>query len=542
MISLMILERKSSSTETPISYSQRLAVKTLYGDLVGARLRVLNTTVHAFYGIPYASPPKHDRRFAVPLEGVSWRGIREAGVPNPYRCPQLAQANYFDHTTNSSTEEDCLFMDIYTPSTVSAKSLKPVIVVLHGGSFQTGSNRDSLYDGRFFAAIGDVVVCVPNYRLNVFGFLKLRNPASPGNQGLWDQYAAIRWVNANAHSFGGKKSAITLLGVDSGAVSAGLHLMSPMSRLLFNRVIMQGGSPFYMGEYGTFAEDAEVREFSKLVCANLSNDTLNRDQDLSGSIHECLRGASPLDLLEGLAKYDGVNGRLFGPFYGENMTDDLFISHFHPDTTAGKITPYDGWDLLIGYTVNEGEYFVKQFLDFWSLSTVNQFPKSFVRVFLERLVLNFYSRPKLGPLLERYFDTRNGTSNLDTYVQSCNFLGDVIVKCPSRAMADYVSNYGGNVFVYELDFDMESIAYRNKDLQRRPGSWHGATHYADALLSLGRVLQATTEVLDDAQLTSRRLIQKWSAFARTGYGLKRNFLFGRFLRDVAPVRFSGSGT
>ncbi|KAL3242002.1 hypothetical protein MRX96_021537 [Rhipicephalus microplus] len=46
-----------------------------------------------------------------------------------------------------------------------------IVVVLHGGGFRKGSNCHPLYDGRWLAAFGDVVVAVPNYRLGPLGFL-----------------------------------------------------------------------------------------------------------------------------------------------------------------------------------------------------------------------------------------------------------------------------------------------------------------------------------------------------------------------------------
>ena len=40
-----------------------------------------------------------------------------------------------------------------------------------------------------------------NYRLGILGFLNLGNDKISGNQGLWDQYEAIRWVSRNIQAF-----------------------------------------------------------------------------------------------------------------------------------------------------------------------------------------------------------------------------------------------------------------------------------------------------------------------------------------------------
>ena len=47
-----------------------------------------------------------------------------------------------------------------------------------------------------------------NYRLNAFGFLSLNRSDVSGNQGLWDQQLALKWVKDNIHYFGGDPSQV----------------------------------------------------------------------------------------------------------------------------------------------------------------------------------------------------------------------------------------------------------------------------------------------------------------------------------------------
>ena len=94
------------------------------------------------------------------------------------------------------------------------------------------------------AAKGVMIVSM-NFRLGRFGYFA--HPAladeSPddvrGNYGFLDQLAALQWVSSNVAVFGGDPHQVTIFGESAGGGSVLAHLVSPMSRELFHRAILQ---------------------------------------------------------------------------------------------------------------------------------------------------------------------------------------------------------------------------------------------------------------------------------------------------------------
>ncbi|KAK8762005.1 hypothetical protein V5799_026722 [Amblyomma americanum] len=379
------------------------------------------------------------------------------------------------------------------------------------------------------AAAEDVVVFVPNYRLNVFGFLTTPFFGVPGNQGLRDQHSALEWVSENAEAFGGNNASITLVGVDSGAVSAGLHLLMPESRRLVHRVIMQGGSPFEAAEQVPFVGPPEIQEYAAAVCAHgkrpVNVNYTAHDEASVRSLIECLRGAPPLNLLRDLDPFDGVNGKLFGPSYDPWGKNSVLIAGMPPfqeesgenaDPSHELLPSLNGTELLIGHTANEGEFYLGEFFKDWSLAQVGKWPRGFVQIFLERLVLQFFARPRLGPAWRLYFGG-GGYSSADRYVQASEFLADAKVACPSGVMADLVSRRGGVVYRYVLEAfasdllpqgDANETEHFVEERRNRTDFYHNPTHYFDAFMALGGALASAAKLPEKVVAQGRHVMRR----------------------------------
>jgi para-nitrobenzyl esterase len=64
------------------------------------------------------------------------------------------------------------------------------------------------------------------------------------NFGLMDQQHALRWVRENIACFGGDPDNVTLAGQSGGARCVEAHLVSPASRGLFHKAIVQSGRAY----------------------------------------------------------------------------------------------------------------------------------------------------------------------------------------------------------------------------------------------------------------------------------------------------------
>ena len=143
-------------------------------------------------------------------------------------------------------DEDCLFLNIWTPARTTGDGL-PVMVWIHGGGLSLGWSSQEGYDGQELAK-RDVVSVSINYRLGPFGFLALpvlsdESDGASGNYGFLDQVAALEWVQRNISEFGGDPGRVTIFGESAGGTSVVALLASPMSEGLIHGAVAQ--SPWF---------------------------------------------------------------------------------------------------------------------------------------------------------------------------------------------------------------------------------------------------------------------------------------------------------
>jgi para-nitrobenzyl esterase len=207
---------------------------------------------YLFRGIPFAAPPLAELRWRPPQAVTPWKGVRDT-TAQPASCVQNNQGwNYSDFLIG---KEDCLTLDVRTPSMTGKL---PVLVWIHGGSNRAGGPNDIV-----LSDVGKQVVLVGiRYRLGIFGFLS--HPAltaeqgASGNYGLMDQIAALHWVHDNIARFGGDPANVTIAGESAGSQDVSLLLAAPAARGLFEKAIMESGTPGFGLPFRTLKEAERI--------------------------------------------------------------------------------------------------------------------------------------------------------------------------------------------------------------------------------------------------------------------------------------------
>ncbi len=225
----------------------------------GAAIAVTNTAngqvrgyiendIFTYKGIPYA---KADR-FEAPEKPEAWQGVRSSTMYGPV-APLLTPTTsitdepefVFDHDWGF-TNEDCLNLNVWTPSIEDGKK-RPVLFWIHGGGFTSGSSHElPSYDGANLSKNGDVVVVSINHRLNVLGFLDLsaygEKYKHSANSSILDMVMALEWVRDNIANFGGDPNNVTIFGQSGGGAKVNTLMAMPKAKGLFHKAINQSGA------------------------------------------------------------------------------------------------------------------------------------------------------------------------------------------------------------------------------------------------------------------------------------------------------------
>lgn len=465
---LAVLLLAGCDTATPGSAPvDPLVVMTSSGPVRGAA----EDGFRLFQGVPYARAP----RWQAPVAPVGWTAVRDATQPGP-RCIQDARA---DPDFGLPTSEDCLNLTVWTPDGATRNNPRPVMVWIHGGGFLNGSS--DLYNSRSLTTAGDIVVVTINYRLGALGFLA--HPAlaaageDPGNYGLADQQAALRWVRGNIVAFGGDPDRVTIAGESAGAMSVCDHLVAPESAGLFRAAIMQSGP------CQAQADLAAGERISRDYAAGIGCIT-----GKPADVRRCLLALPADRLRDGPAYFRiGSTNLLSGPLTG---TGRLPVN---PLSVAGS-PPTARVPVLIGSTADEFTLFVA--LNYLRQHQIEPYPVLLHKAFGAQAPAVAAHYP-----LSRY----DGSAGL-AYAAAVT---DGVFSCPIDTMTTGLA-HRAPVYAYEFD---DWNAPVPEPLRHTPFA-AGAGHALELryLFQMG----GAPPLSPSQQLLSDQMVAYWSRFVTTG--------------------------
>lgn len=523
----VLLEKELEESEAPETTIEKDIIKEVFitprgpvaetkdGLVYGSVKNILGKDINVFLGIPYAVPPLGNLRFRKPVKANPWgtHGIDAKNFSNP--CIQFVPENisYTPWISPRKGSEDCLYLNIWAPSNqrdtqvnsiTGTRALvgKTVMVWFHGGAFFSGSSDLDLYDGEVLASLGDVILVSVNYRLGALGFLTTNHETIGGNMGMYDQVLAINWIKENIFAFGGDSDNIVLFGQSAGATSAGLHLFSPLTREIPSRVILQSGGPLFPKIYFENQIEKGTVFLDEVGCH--SSLTPNSSDPIPDEVIDCLTNLPVDTIVRGHKKLFEKYKIPFFPHPGDD---------FLPDLPHDMIQEYGGsqTEILMGNNEDEGSFFLHIF-----------FPEVFPNQDISHINLsvsdassyitkayNFIPETQ-AQLMSQFFLAGSALSNKTRLLKTTHdIIGDSGFVCPAVVLSEMLSEFNVSVYHYLMKGRPESSNWN---------SWMGSTHLDEVQFVFGVPLREehSKQFNQDEKDFSRRIIDSWTSFAKTG--------------------------
>lgn len=411
LLALLAIAGPSSTLAAPTDL-----VSTTEGPVEG---ELLSSSVSRFLGIPYASPPTGDRRFAAPMPPVP-RSTTFLADTFPKPCPQTIACPSLSAMTQS---EDCLGLNVWTPVAAPYESLRPVVVFIHGGSFEYGCTASPGYDGEALASRTHNVVVTLQYRLGALGFMATDEmvaeapDGAAGNWGLRDQLAALEWVQANIEGFGGDPDNVTLIGHSAGGISICAMLADPSTADLFQRAIVLSGS-------------CTVRVDPLRTTTGSAIDgetTVDRGAAVANALGCTTPGPERLECLRAQAS-GAFTERAIQQMADPGLSIDGVLLEERPNVILRQ-RGTGGRPVIVGTTKHEASIFIR---------LASDYPTAVHGIFgtaLAERLLPIYPQPD-DPSEEEE--------------QLYRIFGDLLFNCPARKMARSVAEGGDLAALFEL--------------------------------------------------------------------------------------------
>ncbi|XP_074661376.1 cholinesterase-like [Tubulanus polymorphus] len=477
-------------------------VDTPSGAVRGTRKNVefMPSSVDQFLGIPFAKPPVGDLRFQRPVPIPKWSGVIDA-TKQPNSCMQITDDMYERFpgvemwNPNTPVHEDCLYLNIWTPANAKTALKKyPVMVWIYGGGFYSGTATLKIYDASYLTTNQDVIVVSMQYRVGIFGFYYLGDEA-PGNYGLLDQYVAIKWVKDNIAAFGGDTNSITIFGESAGAASVAFHLISPLTKPLFHRAIMQSSSA--TSPYALRSKEDQIDRATRIA------KLVKCDRDTRAETVACMK-TIPSDRLANV-QWEVVASPFFFDLPVSPVVDGYFIEKTPEESMKAK--EFKKCPVLAGTNKDEGIYFMmygmQHIFPFDGSSTGDR------KGYEEALKLALRSNSTLFNDAVDFEYVRSWLPNDSGSYRDIvdDIVGDFNFICPVHSLLDS----------YALD-NQDAYMYRffHRSSKNPWPTWMGVMHGYEIEFIFGLPLNTNLGYKEADINIANRMMKFWANFARTG--------------------------
>ncbi|GBP97504.1 Esterase FE4, partial [Eumeta japonica] len=446
-----------------------------------------------------------------PLPPPTWLEIFEA-VDKKVICPQHPYLfQMFPSALEYKMEENCLLANVFTPDTKETDL--SVVVYIHGGAFQIGMGHMFVHNSLLNS--GKIIVVNLNYRLGPHGFLCLGTEDAPGNAGMKDQVAALRWVKRNIAAFGGNPDDVTVAGYSAGATSVELLLASPSTRGLFNKVIPESGSGV-----GVWAVQRDPLETAKTYAQ--SEGFVNHDDVYE--LEEFFKNLS-IDKLQ--STYSFMDRRdstfYFAPCVEREEANDPFL--VDDPANVFKNGEYDKLPMLTGFADMEGILRLSSF-EQWK-DDMNANFHDFLPADL-RFADDDERRKVAQEIKEFYFG--DSPVNTDTVVGYVNYFSDVMFVYPThRSMTLLAAAGSESLFLYVYAFVDNGTSIPYPDVT-------GADHCDQSKVLGDNIFLTDTDTqTDNLKKMKVLLTDVWKNFITTGNPTPEGSLAAKVLGEWLPT-------
>ncbi|KAK0355118.1 hypothetical protein LTR59_001845 [Friedmanniomyces endolithicus] len=400
-----------------------------------------------FKGIRFAAPPIGSLRWQTPRAPEQNRSSTIPATAYAPTCPQSGDSAYgtVQPANQSLASEDCLFLNIWTPS--NATGPLPVFVWIHGGGYGAGSGRQDLT--AFINTNDNAFVGVAiQYRLGAFGFLSSDEVYRKGvvNAGLLDQHLALQWVQQYIHQFNGDPTQVTISGESAGGGSVMLQDMAyggSLGKQLFVNSI--AASPYLPMQY-VYKDWVPSQSYyafaTKAGCAPTTPYLKNG----STPIFECLVSKDSATLINASATVSQEGS--YGTWAFLPVTDGIIVQDL-PSRQLGR-GKVNGLNMLVGNNAAEALFFTPQVITTEDelvayLRILFYYPSSNASVPAKPLL--FATEGDTGPTALNESSVGSGQQE-----RADDIYAETTFVCPAYWMAEAYSNNraGGQGYKYQF--------------------------------------------------------------------------------------------